>query len=59
MESPIFKAKQSCVDWVYLLYPGTGGPERYISGVGVLPLLPGAYEPLEAILREWIAELVV
>jgi large subunit ribosomal protein MRP49 len=35
-----------------LLYPGTGAPELFPSGVGALPLLPGRPAELEAILLE-------
>jgi len=38
-----------------LLYPGTGAPERYASGVGTLPLLPGRTEGLDASLLDWLA----
>jgi hypothetical protein len=36
----------------YLLYPGRGEPERYASGVGALPLLPGSDGRLGALLAE-------
>ena len=35
-----------------LLYPGTGKPERYTSGVGAIPLLPGNVDSLASILKE-------
>jgi hypothetical protein len=35
-----------------LLYPGTGMPEIYPSGVGALPLLPERSETLERILQD-------
>ena len=38
-----------------LLYPGAGAPERYASGVGTIPLLPGRTETLDAALAEWLA----
>jgi large subunit ribosomal protein MRP49 len=37
-----------------LIYPGTGMPERYSSGVGVLPLLPGRGAQLAALLASWL-----
>ncbi len=37
---------------VALLYPGTGAPESYLSGVAALPLLPGENTALAA----WLAE---
>jgi large subunit ribosomal protein MRP49 len=37
-----------------LLYPGTGAPERYPSGVGTIPLLPGSTEVLAKQLAEWL-----
>jgi large subunit ribosomal protein MRP49 len=37
-----------------LLYPGTGAPERYPSGVGTIPLLPGSTETLADVLGEWL-----
>jgi hypothetical protein len=37
-----------------LLYPGTGAPERYASGVGVLPLLPGRGAQTAAHLAGWL-----
>jgi large subunit ribosomal protein MRP49 len=37
-----------------ILYPGTGEPERYDSGVGVLPLLPGRLERLDHALASWL-----
>jgi large subunit ribosomal protein MRP49 len=37
-----------------LLYPGTGAPERYPSGVGTIPLLPGSTETLAEQLAEWL-----
>ncbi|MCS6880303.1 MAG: nuclease domain-containing protein [Oscillochloridaceae bacterium] len=39
---------------VALLYPGTGAPECYPSGVAALPLLPGATTALTA----WLAEFL-
>jgi large subunit ribosomal protein MRP49 len=33
---------------VVLLFPGCGSAEHYASGVGVVPLLPGAVEPFRA-----------
>jgi len=40
---------------VLLLYPGTGAPEFYRSGVGALPLLPGRAGKLEIALAEWLS----
>ena len=37
-----------------LLYPGTGAPERYASGVGTIPLLPGRIESLGQQLAAWL-----
>ena len=37
-----------------LLYPGTGAPERYPSGVGTIPLLPDRTDLLKAALAEWL-----
>ena len=37
-----------------LLYPGTGTPERYASGVGTIPLLPGRTETLAQQLAAWL-----
>jgi large subunit ribosomal protein MRP49 len=37
-----------------LLYPGTGAPERYASGVGAIPLLPGRTAALAEQLAEWL-----
>lgn len=37
-----------------LLYPGAGEPERYSSGVGLLPLLPGRGAQLAALLAGWL-----
>jgi PD-(D/E)XK nuclease superfamily/Domain of unknown function (DUF2357) len=37
-----------------LLYPGTGGPERYASGVGTIPLLPGRTTALAQQLAAWL-----
>jgi PD-(D/E)XK nuclease superfamily/Domain of unknown function (DUF2357) len=37
-----------------LLYPGTGAPERYSSGVGAIPLLPGRTAALGAELAAWL-----
>jgi large subunit ribosomal protein MRP49 len=37
-----------------LLYPGTGSPERYASGVGTIPLLPGRTELLAEALAAWL-----
>ncbi|HWQ13085.1 MAG TPA: DUF2357 domain-containing protein, partial [Roseiflexaceae bacterium] len=37
-----------------LLYPGRGTPERYPSGVGALPLLPGAADDLPRLLADWL-----
>jgi large subunit ribosomal protein MRP49 len=37
-----------------LLYPGTGTPERYASGVGTIPLLPGRQETLAQQLIGWL-----
>jgi hypothetical protein len=37
-----------------LLYPGTGAPERYASGVGSIPLLPGRTAALAAELLAWL-----
>jgi large subunit ribosomal protein MRP49 len=38
-----------------LLYPGTGAPERYASGVGTIPLLPGRAGLLAEALAAWLA----
>jgi len=35
-----------------LLYPGTGAPVLFPSGVGALPLLPGRPGEVEAVVRE-------
>ena len=37
-----------------LLYPGTGAPERYASGVGSIPLLPGRTTALGQQLLDWL-----
>jgi len=37
-----------------LLYPGTGAPERYASGVGSIPLLPGRTNALAQQLADWL-----
>jgi large subunit ribosomal protein MRP49 len=37
-----------------ILYPGTGAPERYPSGVGTIPLLPGSTKRLAEQLAEWL-----
>jgi hypothetical protein len=37
-----------------LLYPGTGEPEYYPSGVGAVPLLPGRPELLARALAAWL-----
>lgn len=37
-----------------LLYPGTGVPERYASGVGTIPLLPGRTDTLAQQLAAWL-----
>jgi hypothetical protein len=37
-----------------LLYPGTGAPERYASGVGSIPLLPGRTAALAQQLADWL-----
>jgi large subunit ribosomal protein MRP49 len=37
-----------------LLYPGAGAPERYPSGVGTIPLLPGRTAALAAELATWL-----
>lgn len=37
-----------------LLYPGAGAPERYPSGVGSIPLLPGRIDPLREALADWL-----
>jgi hypothetical protein len=37
-----------------LLYPGTGTPERYASGVGSIPLLPGRTAALTQQLMDWL-----
>ena len=37
-----------------LLYPGVGAPERYASGVGAIPLLPGRTAALAKQLAEWL-----
>jgi large subunit ribosomal protein MRP49 len=37
-----------------LLYPGMGAPERYPSGVGSIPLLPGRTEALAQQLADWL-----
>jgi large subunit ribosomal protein MRP49 len=37
-----------------LLYPGTGAPERYASGVGTIPLLPGRTAALAQQLGAWL-----
>jgi len=37
-----------------LLYPGTGAPERYPSGVGSIPLLPGRTAALVEELAAWL-----
>lgn len=37
-----------------LLYPGRGAPERYPSGVGAIPLLPGETDHLAAELCAWL-----
>jgi PD-(D/E)XK nuclease superfamily/Domain of unknown function (DUF2357) len=37
-----------------LLYPGAGAPERYSSGVGTIPLLPGRTEALAQQLAAWL-----
>ncbi|MDQ2997209.1 MAG: hypothetical protein M3R61_09170, partial [Chloroflexota bacterium] len=37
-----------------LLYPGTGAPERYSSGVGTIPLLPGRTDTLAQQLAAWL-----
>ena len=37
-----------------LLYPGAGTPERYPSGVGTVPLLPGRTALLDQALAEWL-----
>jgi large subunit ribosomal protein MRP49 len=37
-----------------LLYPGTGAPERYASGVGTIPLLPGRTDTLAQQLVSWL-----
>jgi hypothetical protein len=37
-----------------LLFPGRGAPERYPSGVGAIPLLPGAAGHLTAEIIAWI-----
>jgi hypothetical protein len=39
----------------WLLYPGRGRVERYPSGVGALPLLPGENDQLSALLAEVIS----
>ncbi len=38
----------------FILFPGTGKPEQYSSGVGALPLLPGSADTLETLLAEWL-----
>jgi hypothetical protein len=42
-----------------ILFPGHGSPERYPSGVGALPLLPGATEHLAELLADWLRAAVV
>ena len=37
-----------------LLYPGAGEPERYPSGVGAVPLLPGRAKNLCNLLTDWL-----
>ena len=37
-----------------LLYPGTGAPERYASGVGSIPLLPRRTNALAQQLADWL-----
>ena len=37
-----------------LLYPGMGAPERYASGVGTIPLLPGRTATLAEELAAWL-----
>jgi hypothetical protein len=37
-----------------LLYPGTGSPESYASGVGTIPLLPGGTAALAQQLASWL-----
>jgi len=38
-----------------LLYPGAGAPERYASGVGAIPLLPGRTAALARQLADWLS----
>lgn len=37
-----------------LLFPGSGAPERYPSGAGAIPLLPGAGSCLPQVIRDWL-----
>jgi hypothetical protein len=47
-------ASQRATLGALLLYPGTGAPERYASGVGAIPLLPGRTAALAQQLAEWL-----
>jgi hypothetical protein len=47
-------AGQRATSGALILYPGTGEPERYTSGVGVLPLLPGRLDRLDQALASWL-----
>jgi large subunit ribosomal protein MRP49 len=47
-------AGQRATAGALLLYPGAGAPERYPSGVGSIPLLPGQVEPLRQALADWL-----
>ncbi|MEM8534718.1 MAG: nuclease domain-containing protein, partial [Chloroflexota bacterium] len=42
-----------------LLYPGTGKPELYTSGVGAIPLVPGQVDSLVSVLKEMLGNFEV
>lgn len=47
---------QSCVDAAFVVYPAEAALEQYRSGVGALPLLPGADTHLRVLIDGWLAQ---